>query len=297
MTLRPPVPDPTTPKAGGPSMPRSSPLNLSVVIITFNEERHLPRCLASLPPGAEVIVLDSGSSDRTEAVARDFGAYVSSRPFTDYSDQKNAAVALASRRWVLSVDADEELTAQLRQAVVNVCQAAEGSAGTPPKAYRLKRRLYFMGRLMRFGKSSDAPVRLFERGAARFSAPIHEKLQLMDNSPVGALRGELIHYSYDSLADYFERFNLYTSQIAANHRRQGRSMPPFVLHLLRPWGEFMMRYVLRLGFLDGYAGYCYALLSGLYTFVTYAKLGELEEPGTGGSAPPGGRPAQGGGDG
>ena len=249
--------------------------NLSVVLITLNEEARIATCLQSLPRGSEVVVLDSGSSDRTVEVARSLGARVEQRSFTNYADQKNAAVALATRPWVFSVDADEVLTPELKASLLEVTRRVEGG----PSGYRISRHLHFMGRRLRFGKTSDAPLRLFRRGEGRFESDIHERLMLSGSSrAVGSLPGVLVHYSYDDLSDYFERFNLYTSRIAENHDRQRKRMPPLLAHVMRPWAEFISRYFLRLGFLDGYPGYTYALLSAVYTFVKYAKLKERRTP-------------------
>lgn len=243
---------------------------LSVVVITLNEEKRIKQCLQSLPRGSEVCVLDSGSTDATVALAKSLGARVESRAFTDYAEQKNAAVAMATRPWVLSIDADEVLTPPLAHAVVQAT-AKDG----PEAGYRVPRRLIFMGRKLRFGKSSDAPLRLFRKDKGRFEAAIHEQVVLKDGA-TGTLRGELLHHSYDDLTDYFRRFNAYTSRIAENHQRLGHSMPFLPFHVLRPWTEFFTRYFFRLGFLDGYAGYTYALVSSIYTYVKYAKLKELK---------------------
>jgi len=240
---------------------------LSVVLITLDEEKRLPACLRSLPRGSEVVVLDSGSKDRTAALAREAGARVETRAFTDYADQKNAALALATRPWVLSLDADEVLSPELRDSILAAIKSPNGTAG-----FRVHRRLHFMGRQLRYGKASDHPVRLIARGKGRFSSAIHERLEV--DGPLADLPGELAHYSYDDLSDYFTRFNNYTTRIAENHFRQGKAMPPGPLHVLRPWSEFVVRYFLRLGFLDGYPGYTYALLSSFYTYVKYAKLRE-----------------------
>jgi glycosyltransferase involved in cell wall biosynthesis len=244
--------------------------NLSVVIITLNEEARIAACLDSLPPGAEIVVLDSGSTDRTVAIAQERGARVEFRAFTNYGEQKNAAIALASRTWVLSLDADEVLTPELCRSIAFVTQEGASSFA----GYFLSRKLIFMGRKLRFGKSSDHPLRLFKRGQGQFRSAIHESIDL-GSQPIGNLQGELLHYSYADLSDYFARFNVYTSRIAENHSIQGKAQPPLMFHVLRPWAEFFSRYVLRLGFLDGYPGYTYALISSMYTYVKYAKLREL----------------------
>jgi len=245
-------------------------LDLSVIIITKNEQGSLPRCLRSLPEGAEIVVLDCGSTDATAKLAKDAGAMIHHRPFDDYASQKNAAAALATRKWVLSVDADEELSPELRDAVVDIVKADN------EKAFRIKRRLVFLGRKMRFGKTVDEPLRLWPRGMGQFHGEIHEVVQTP--LAIGTIRlGELCHFSYATLDDYFSRFNRYTSLVAKRHAASGRKAPPKIIQALRPAVEFMVRYVFRLGFLDGYPGYAYALVSSLYTFIKYAKLRELSE--------------------
>ncbi len=243
----------------------NEPFDLSVVIIAFNEEAKLGRCLKSLPPHVEIIVLDSGSTDRTAAIAESFGARVFQRPFTNFSEHKNAALGYATRRWVLAVDADEELDPSLRKAVEMVI--AEPSA---VQAFRLQRRLVFMGRRMRFGKTRDWPIRLFLRQEGRYEGSIHEELKVPGQ--VAKLKqGLLWHSSYQDLTDYFVRFNRYTSAIAERHIREEKKVV-LIGHLLRPWLEFFSRYILRLGFLDGYPGYTYALISSLYAYIKYAKI-------------------------
>jgi glycosyltransferase involved in cell wall biosynthesis len=256
----------------------AGPIPLSVVVITLNEERRLRACLKSLPQGAEVVVLDSGSTDGTARIAAECGARVEARTFTNHAEQKNHALSLATRPWVFSLDADEVLDEGLRRSLVE----AVGRQGGP-SAFRVRRRLVFLGRRMRFGKTADRPVRLFRKGSGRFESDIHERFVLADGGPMGCLEGELEHFSYEDLSDYFARFNSYTSLIAKNHRRNGRRRPLVAALALRPWGEFVGRYFLRLGFLDGYAGYVYALLSSFYTFVKYAKLRELCDGADGGT--------------
>ena len=134
----------------------------------------------------------------------------------------------------------------------------------------------FMGRKMRFGKTQDQPLRLFQREVAQYVGTIHEEVKLASGAAKPLSGGILWHYSYRDLSDYFQRFNRYTSAIAERHAREGRKVGLWSL-VLRPWLEFFTRYVLRLGLLDGYPGYTYALISSLYAYVKYAKLRELEE--------------------
>ncbi|MFY7930676.1 MAG: glycosyltransferase family 2 protein [Oligoflexus sp.] len=252
-------------------MTHSSERDLSVVIIAFNEEANLTRCLQSLPQGVEIILLDSDSTDRTADVARSFGAKVYQRAFTNFAEQKNAAIAYATRSWILALDADEELDPVLASLIVQTIQMAPRDI----TAFSLPRKLVFMGRRMRFGKTQDRPIRLFQRGQARYEGSIHEELKLQQGQ-LGRLRsGCLWHHSYRDLSDYFVRFNRYTTAIAERHVREGRTAP-LLGHVFRPWFEFLTRYVVRLGFLDGYPGYTYALISSLYAYVKYAKLRELK---------------------
>lgn len=240
-------------------------MNLSVVIITYNEEKNLARCLKSLPLGVEIIVLDSGSTDLTKAIALEFGASWHERAFDDFAHQKNHALQLASRDYVLSLDADEQVSEGLAKELMQVCASQDSLTG-----YRLVRRLEFMGKPLRYGRTVDRPLRLVKRGQGRFEGGIHEKLVV--SGPIGVLReGCLWHRSYQDLSDYFARFNRYTSLVAESHLRSQKKV--FLLfHVLRPFWEFLSRYVLRLGFLDGYPGYVYALNSSLYSFTKYSKV-------------------------
>lgn len=242
-------------------------LPLSVVIITLNEEKHLARCLENLPLCAEIIILDSGSTDKTVEIARSFNANIYFRDFDNFAAQKNAALAKATQKWILSLDADEVCDFALKVQIGQVCShLSEANC-----VYRLRRQLVFLGRKMRFGKTADQPIRLFQNGQAIFQNSIHEKLST--NLPVKTLQGILWHYSYDNLTDYLNRFNRYTSEVANQHFTKKRRFY-FIKHIIRPWFEFINRYFIRLGFLDGYPGYCFALLSSFYAYMKYAKLYE-----------------------
>ena len=242
---------------------------LSVVLITKNEADNIERCLRSLPEAVEIVIVDSQSQDNTIQIAESFGAKVYQREFTNFAEQKNYAISKATRPWILSMDADEELDGDGAQVLSNII------AKNQDQAYRLEHRLVFMGKELRFGKTKDAPLRLFKKNAGQFVGSIHEELRV-GSSEVKRLSGlGLKHYSYRDLSDYFARFNRYTTSIASKHKSEGRSFS-MVSHLLRPWGEFVSRYFFRLGFLDGYAGYTYALISSLYAYIKYAKLIELD---------------------
>lgn len=244
---------------------------LSVVVITLNEEENLPRLLATLPAGVELIVLDSGSTDSTVSIAKARGAVVQTRAFDTYANQKNAAIELASRDWIFSLDADEEPSKELWQEILNSIQTTEAAA------WRVRRRLVFLGRPMSYGKTTDAPLRLFRRGQGRFENDIHEEVQLQKVVRLYTTRARMNHYSYRNLHDYFARFNRYTDAVARRHFKAQTKSPSSWVQMLRFFGEFVWRYIIRLGVLDGHSGLVYALLSSTYVFTKYAKLRELED--------------------
>ena len=245
--------------------------DLSIVIICYNEEKNLPRLLKSIPSESELIVVDSFSQDKSVEIAKSYNAQMHERAFDNFAAQKNFAIAQASRKWTLVLDADEQLTLPLIDSLRNVLSSDYDSMNT---AYAIPRKLVFMNKKMRYGKTADKPIRLFKTGKAVFKGDIHEVLQVDDQRQISKLSGSLLHYSYSDISDYFERFNRYTSMIAQNHFKSGKPVN-FLSHILRPWVEFISRYIFRFGFLDGYEGYVYALFSSLYTFTKYAKYYEL----------------------
>ena len=247
-------------------------INLSVAIITLNEQENLVRCLSSLPRGCEILVVDSGSEDKTVQIAEGFGAKVFTRKFDDFSSQKNFAIEKCKRKWVLSIDADEELNQELKSFIEDEFDTEK----VDKACFRIRRNLVFNHKLMRFGKTNDRPIRLFPN-SLRFKNAIHEEVDT-DQLEVRKIPGSIIHYSYKDHSDYFRRFNSYTSKIAENHFMRGKK-PNLLVHVIRPFFEFISRYFFRLGFLDGRNGFTYALYSSLYAYVKYEKLIEKMQMG------------------
>lgn len=248
-------------------------MNLSVIVITLNEERQLARCLESIPKGAEIIVVDSGSEDKTREIALKYQARFFYRPFDDFSSQKNHAMNMATKDWILSLDADEVMSPECLNEIDKVIKSND------QVVYRLNRHLNFMGKDMKFGKTRDCPIRLFPKGKGKFHGKIHEVFQKEGNLVVKKLpsNAKIVHYSYRDLDDYLEKFNRYTSTIAENHLSKKTPSPNILILSIRPLYEFVARYFFRLGLLDGYPGYVYALLSSFYAFVKYEKLRNLYE--------------------
>ena len=245
--------------------------NITVVILTLNEEENIGRCLESLPDRFSIVVVDSGSQDKTALIARQYGASIYHRKFDNYSNQRNAALELVKGGWVVFLDADEVMDETIAEEIIYCCDRSSKKV-----AFRLKRQLFFMGRLMRFGRTVDYPLRIFHIGAGRYHGAIHENVILQHDIKVKKIKsGTILHYSFKNLEDYFTRFNEYTSLLAMDRVKHNKKFFP-IFHYFRPWFEFLDRYLLRLGFLDGYAGYSYALISSLYSFIKYAKQKEIE---------------------
>jgi glycosyltransferase involved in cell wall biosynthesis len=250
------------------------PKTLSVALITRNEAANLPRTLASVRWANEIVVVDSGSTDATLELARDAGARIFEEPWKGFAAQKNAAIAHCSSDWILSLDADEEVSPELALEIQALL------AGEPAfSAWRISRLNHFLGCPLRHGGYwPDPKLRLFRRGAAQFAdRPVHETMQA--NGPVGQLRSHLIHHCYPTLSDYIEHMNRYSSIAAealAASGRAGRSWLWLAWNaLLNPAATFLYNYVFRLGFLDGRAGLLQHINHSFYIHWKFAKAWSL----------------------
>lgn len=248
-------------------------LKLSVALITKNEEANLRRTLASVRWADEIVIVDCGSTDRTEDVAREFGAKFFVEDWKGFGAQKNSALAKCTGDWVLALDADEEVSAEL---------AAEMRAllGRAPEceAYFLPRRNFFLGKWIRHGGYwPDAKLRLFRRGAAAFEErAVHETAHCAGKT--GRLTGSLLHHAYPTLEGYLEHMNRYSTlgaEQAVARGKTGRSWAGFVWNVyLTPLATFEYNYFLRLGFLDGREGLLLHLYHSVYVSWKYAKAWE-----------------------
>lgn len=244
---------------------------LSLIVIARDEERDLPRCLASVPCASERIVVDSGSRDRTMELARAAGAQVLEHAWEGYGAQKAFALGQAHGEWVLSLDADEELSPAL---------AAELPAAlrrTDVAGYRLRFQSELFGTTLRHGGfGGERHLRLFRRERARIApAALHEGFAV--EGRVETLEAPVLHRPYASISEYLRKLDDYTTLAAQERRAGGRRFR--VLSVLRwPFG-FVRRYLLWGGFLDGYAGFLAAALGATYDLLKDAKLRELEQRG------------------
>lgn len=247
-------------------------MKFSACIITRDEEANLARALRSVADLAdEVVVVDSGSTDGTEAIARGFGARWHHQDWLGYAGQKNLALSLARNDWVFSLDADEELSEPLRDEV-KAWQA--GNHEPAERGYSMPRCTRYDGRWIRHGDwYPDRLVRLFRRDVSRFTGGrVHERLEV--DGPIGRFRGDLHHYSFRDVADHRARGQKYAALWAESAWESGRRAGP-----LSPLGHAVFRwirgYVLRAGFLDGAAGWRIAAVSAAETALKYRLLRRL----------------------
>lgn len=254
-------------------MNRMKKPSLSVVIITLNEERNIPHCLKSLQfsPKPEVLVVDGQSEDRTVALARQLGARIFKRPWKGFADQKNWAFSKCRTDWILSLDADEELTPAL-------CREIEKTMSEAPAevdGYFIKRRAFFLGEWVRHcGWWPDAQLRLIRRGKGAFSnRPVHEGMEVQGKAL--ELSEPMSHYTYDTIRQYLKKMNRYSDlslkEVSEKKKRLWRIYLTFI-----PLWTFFKMYVLKLGLLDGWRGLVVCGLSAFHDFAKYAKLWEKE---------------------
>jgi glycosyltransferase involved in cell wall biosynthesis len=271
-------------------------MNLSVVIVTFNEEANLGRTLESVKPlvadgKGEIIIVDSGSTDRTVEIAVSFGAKVFVEEWKGYAPQKNSAIDKAAGDWILSLDADEELSPGL----VQVIARAVGSDEDSPEISGawISRKNFFLGRWIKHGGFyPDRKLRLFRHGKGRFAdRQVHETVRLdgksyaLDHSyDLWGSDISLLHHSYPTLSDYIEHMNRYSSLGGEMVAAKGTARFSVINIVLRPLATFVYNYFFRLGFLDGREGLLLHLYHAVYVSWKYAKAWELSRKKTAGSA-------------
>jgi glycosyltransferase involved in cell wall biosynthesis len=248
---------------------------LSVIVIARDQEAHLGPCLESVAWADEIVLVDTGSGDRTLEVARRYTDRVFTTAWQGYGRTKNFALDRARGEWVFSLDTDERVSAALKEEILGVL-----ARGGPHAGYRVPRKNYFGGRwVRRLGWYPDYIVRLFRRGKGRFKDREVHEVVLVDG-PVGTLAEPLEHYSYNNLAEYAARQDHYALLAAREMVREGRR--PFPGDLAwRPFFTFLNLFFLKGGFLEGSLGFSLALHSSRYNFLKYHYLRELTRGGHG----------------
>ncbi len=244
--------------------------SLSVIVITFNEEHNLRRCLESVRWADEIIVIDSFSTDRTVDIAREFTPHVDQHAYDGDIPQRERGFARAKGDWLLYIDADEEVTPSLREEIVRVINEPASCDG-----YEIPRRVHIFGRWVEHGGwSPDFTRRLFRKGhIVAEHAEVHGGFNVRGTG--GRLTGVLNHYTYATIAQYLEKMNDYTSlQVSAKLREKGSAHVGLRKIVLSPLSHFVRKYFIQKGYLDGIHGLVLAALGALYTLSLYAKLWE-----------------------
>jgi len=249
-------------------------MEISVVIITFNEEERLEGALKSVADLAdEIIVVDSFSTDNTLKIAKKYTKHVYQRKWTDFADQKNFANSKASFPWILSLDADERVSPELREEILQVKKSEPECSG-----FSFPRQVFYLGKWIRHsGWYPDHKLRLFRKEKARWEGEyIHEKLVIQGK--IERFKGSLHHFTYETIADHLDRINQF-SKLGAQ-KLYAKKKKARLYHLVfLPFFRFIKSFIFRLGFLDGFAGLVISVLNSYAVFIRYAKLKEIWKKG------------------
>jgi glycosyltransferase involved in cell wall biosynthesis len=245
-------------------------MGLSVILITKNEESNLKDCLESISFANEIIIVDSQSTDQTLNIAKSYGAKVEiTTDWPGFGPQKNRALNLATQDWVLSIDADERVTPELRKEILDVMESSASK-----DCYAIPRSSWYCGRFMKHsGWYPDYVDRLFKRGTAKFSDHlVHERL--LPNGEVAQLKNHFLHYSYRNFEQVLKKVDTYSTASALQAFQKGKkgNLAQALLHGF--WG-FFRTYIVRKGFLDGQYGLALAISNGATSYYKYLKLWQL----------------------
>ena len=246
---------------------------LSVVIITFNEEENIGRCIDSvLLVADEIIIVDSFSKDKTKAICLEKAVRFFEHPFEGYSEQKNYANSLSSYDYVLSIDADEALSETLIQSIL------QEKKQFSKDAYSINRMTNYLGKWIRHGVwYPDASIRLWNKQKAKWNEQsVHEIVELNAQQSMGYLKGDILHYSYTSISGHIAQFDKFTTLSAIQMNNDGKKATIFKL-FFSPLFSFIKGLFIRLGFLDGYYGIVICIINSFATFMKYVKLRELNK--------------------
>ena len=240
---------------------------ISACIISYNEEKKIEGCLQSLQGIVdEIVVVDSLSSDRTLEITKKYTDKIYHQKFLGHIEQKNLAITKASNDWILSLDCDEQITEELKESILKVKNNLE-----QVDAYKVARRTFYVYRWLNHCWYPDYKIRLFNKNTAHWAGTNpHDHIELSGNNVV-TLKGDLLHYSFDSISEHIQTLDSFT-EIGANEIiRKNKKV-----NILSPWTHglwtFLKLYIFKRGFLDGYAGLVVAVLSGMHAFIKYNKV-------------------------
>lgn len=246
-------------------------MGLTVAIITFNEEKNLERTLNSVKNFAdEIVIVDSGSQDRTQEIAEKFNAKFYYQKWLGYGPQRNKAINLSSNEWILNIDADEEISEELSKKIIEI----KNSKNNTYQIYEINFLSVCFSKKIKYGGWSNTyRIRLFKKNSGLFNENnVHE--EFITDFKIGRIKEYIYHHSYSSLEDYFQKFNKYTTLGAIEYYKKNKKANIFSI-TLNPLFKFIRMYIFRLGFLDGIEGFVLAVSSAAYTMVKYYKLKEI----------------------
>lgn len=246
-------------------------IKISAAIITFNEEKNIKRCIDSLDFVDEIVVVDSLSSDATTTIAKEMGAKVIEQKFLGHIAQKQLAVDNCSYDWILSLDADEEVSLELKQSIQNLLKTE-----FEHDAYAVNRISFHLGRWIKHGGwYPDRKTRLFNKNKAHWGGyNPHDKVIV--EGTIGKLKGDLKHYVFKDLRHNIDTNNSYSSIMADDLNKSGKSLS-YTKFFLKPVGKFLETYIYKRGFLDGMPGFIIAIGASYSMFLKFAKLWEIQK--------------------
>ena len=248
-------------------------VKLSVVIITLNEERNIARCIDSVKDLAdEIVVVDSYSTDKTESICKSYGAQVIQHPFDGYVNQKNFANAQAKYNYILSLDADEVLSDELFRSVQKAKENFDADG------YTMNRLTNYAGKWIRHsGWYPDVKLRLFDRSKGEWTGLlVHEKFEMYPGGSVKHLKGNLLHYSFNSVEEHKKQADKFALLGAESYFKRGKKASLFKI-TGAPVVRFIRDFFFNLGFLDGKEGFIISRISAKATYIKYKKLRELHK--------------------
>ncbi|MDX8336363.1 glycosyltransferase family 2 protein [Candidatus Cetobacterium colombiensis] len=251
-------------------------MKISVAMITFNEEKILKRTLESVKGIAdEIVIVDSGSTDLTEEIAKEYNAKFHKESWKGYGPQRNSAIEKCKGEWILNIDADEEISEELKDKILSIINDEQNKK----EIFKINRLSVCFGKKLKHGGwGTSYAIRLFKKGSGLFNDnTVHEAFET--NKEIFKIKENIYHHSYLTMEDYFNRFNRYTTEGAKDYYRKKKKVNIFDI-AINPIYKFVKMYIFRLGFLDGVEGFVIASTSSLYSMIKYFKLREMYKNGS-----------------
>lgn len=246
-------------------------MRLSVGIITYNEENRIGRTLDSIKEIAdEIIIVDSESKDKTVEIAKSKGAKVFVEKWKGYGLQKNSVLEKCKGEWILLIDADEVISLKLKKKIKNIID----NRNNEYNVYKIKLRNICFKKEIKFGGWDDYVIRLWRNGKVKINnREVHEEYVVEEGEKIGKLNEKIVHYTYDTIDQFLEKLNRYTTQSAIQYSKERKKADIFKIYI-KMFYRFIKMYIFQFGFLDGYEGYLLSKYSSIYTMTKYTKLRE-----------------------